>query len=215
MAESNAYNMDCLAAMREMPDKAFDLAVVDVPYGINVSGSMGKRKRYGEIVKHKKVTWDRQSPSQEYFDELFRVSKNQVIFGANHFISKIPIDSSCWIVWDKQFAEDISFASVELAWTSFTSVSKKVSISPSSENGGHSRIHPTEKPIKLYRWIFQHYAKPGDKILDTHLGSGSSRIAAYDMGLDFWGYEIDKEYFDLEEERFARHAAQINLFIDE
>ena len=153
--------------------------------------------------------WDDAPPPPEYFTELVRVSKNQIIFGANHFVSLIPAaDSSCWICWDKGFSSEVSFASFELAWTSFDRPSKRVALS-SAQAG---RIHPTQKPVALYAWIFQHYAKPGDRILDTHLGSGSSRIAAWDAGLDFTGYEIDPEYFEAQEKRFQQHTAQMSLF---
>lgn len=225
-----AYNMDCMEAMREMPDKAFDLAVVDVPYGIGEggqkSGSRGKqvsfRKSKSNAKAYSKVYHtfdDSKAPGEEYFEQLMRVSKNQIIFGANHFISKIPYDSHCWIVWDKENDAN-DFADCELAWTSFKSAVrifrfKWNGILQGNMKDKEIRIHPTQKPVALYRWIFSRYAKPGDKILDTHLGSGSSRIAAYDAGLDFVGYEIDKEYFDKQEERFKKHISQGRLFTPE
>lgn len=203
-----AYNMDCLAAMREMPDQCFDLAVVDPPYGIKISNNMGRR-RGDKHSDYKKVTWDDRPPPAEYFQHLRRVAKNQIIFGANHFITLIPsADSSCWICWDKGFSNEVSFASFELAWTSFNTPCKRVEIS-SAQMG---RIHPTQKPVALYAWIFSKYAKPGERILDTHLGSGSSRIAAWDAGLDFVGYEIDPDYFAAQEKRFMDHTAQLSLF---
>lgn len=204
-----AYNVDCMEYMRTLPEKAFDLAVVDPPYGIKISNNMGRRK--GERPSgYKKVTWDDAPPPPEYFKELARVSKNQIIFGANHFVSLIPAaNSSCWICWDKGFSSEVSFASFELAWTSFDRPSKRVALS-SAQAG---RIHPTQKPVSLYSWIYRRYTKPGDKILDTHLGSGSSRIAAYDAGLDFVGCEIDPDYFKAQEERFKEHTAQENLFL--
>lgn len=208
-----AYNMDCLEAMKQMPDNAFDLAVVDPPYGIErfSKGSL----RIDKTDKAKDgLKWDK-VPTQEYFDELFRVSKYQIIWGANNFC--LP-KSEYFIVWYKHQTVD-NFADAEYAWTSCKIPAKvfdysihKV-MSDREKDGG--KIHPTQKPVALYRWIYQHYTKPGDKILDTHLGSGSSRIAAYDAGLDFVGYEIDKEYFDKQEERFARHTAQTSLFIEE
>lgn len=215
---NQAFNMDCLEAMREMPDKAFDFAVVDPPYGIGMDGGKIGGDNKGRAQNYTKKDWDNSAPTEEYFLQLMRVSKNQIIFGANHFISKIPFDSSCWIVWDKDNTG--KFADCELAWTSFPSA---VRLYRYRWNGmlqenmaiKEIRIHPTQKPVALYRWIYQHYAKPGDKILDTHLGSGSSRIAAYDAGLDFCGYEIDKEYFQKQEERFERHIAQGNLFLQE
>ena len=203
-----AYNQDCIEAMLAMPDGAYDLAVVDPPYGIKVSNNMGRRKG-DRRSDYKKVTWDNEPPPPEYFLQLRRVSKNQIIFGANHFITRIPsADSPCWICWDKGFSDEVSFASFELAWTSFNSPCKRVAMS-SAQAG---RIHPTQKPVALYAWIFRHYAKPGDRILDTHLGSGSSRIAANDAGLDFVGFEIDPDYFTAQEERYSAHAAQLSIF---
>nr|DAP01884.1 MAG TPA: adenine specific DNA methyltransferase [Caudoviricetes sp.] len=205
--ESITYNMDCMEYMKSLPDKVFDLAVVDPQYGISVSNNIGRRKG-DKHSAYKKIEWDDSPPPPEYFEQLIRVSKNQIIFGANHFVELIPnANSPCWILWDKGFSEDVSFASFEMAWTSFKSPSKRVALS-SAQKG---RIHPTQKPVALYAWIFSRYANQGDKILDTHLGSGSSRIAAYDAGLDFVGCEIDPDYFDLEEQRFERHTAQVRF----
>lgn len=198
-----AYNMDCMEAMRKMPDKCFDLAVVDPPYGISITDS-GRLRKYNANEKR----WDDSAPSEEYFRELLRVSKNQIIWGGNYF--NLP-PCRGFVIWDKQQPEDISFASCEFAWSSFDVSARTFYYS--ALRSKESRIHPTQKPTALYAWIFQHYAKPGDKILDTHLGSGSSRIAAYDAGLDFVGYEIDKDYFDKQEERFAAHTAQCSLFV--
>ena len=199
-----AYNMDCMEYMRSLPDNAFDLAVVDPQYGISINNNMGRRKG-DKKSSYKKVTWDSAPPEKEYFDELFRISKNQIIWGANYF--NMP-PTKCFIVWRKpQISEDVSFSMVEYAWTSFDQTAKEW-IGISSEP---DRIHPTQKPVALYAWIFSRYAKPGDKILDTHLGSGSSRIAAYDAGLDFVGCEIDADYFKAQEERFAAYAAQLRI----
>ena len=201
-----AYNMDCMEYMKSLPDKAFDLAVVDPPYGISINHNMGRRKG-DKHSDYKPVKWDDAAPQKEYFNELFRVSKNQIIWGANYFC--MP-PTKCFIVWRKpQISEDVSFSMLEYAWASFDSTSKEW-IGMSAEP---DRIHPTQKPVALYAWIFSRYAKQGDKILDTHLGSGSSRIAAYDAGLDFVGMEIDKDYFDKQEERFAAHTAQCSLFV--
>lgn len=202
-----AYNMDCMEYMRTLPDKAFDLAVVDPPYGININHNIGRRKG-DKPSKYKRVTWDSVPPSKEYFDELFRVSHNQIVWGANYF--SMPA-TKCFIVWRKpQISEDVSFSMVEYAWTSFEQTSKEwVGMSAEPD-----RIHPTQKPIALYSWIFSRYAKPGDKILDTHLGSGSSRIAAYDAGLDFVGCEIDPDYFAAQEARYQAHVAQMSLFVE-
>lgn len=203
-----AYNADCMEAMRAMPENAFDLAVVDPPYGIQISHNMGRRKG-DQASEYKKVRWDASPPPPEYFEELRRVSKNQIIFGANHFVSMIPAaDSHCWLCWDKGFSDEVSFASFELAWTSLNQPCKRVALS-SAQQG---RIHPTQKPVALYAWIFAKFTKPGDRILDTHLGSGSSRIAAWDAALGFVGYEIDQEYFEAQERRFRDHAAQLSMF---
>lgn len=202
-----AYNMDCMEYMQTLPDKAFDLAVADPPYGININHNIGRRKG-DKPSKYKRVTWDSMPPSKEYFDELFRVSHNQIVWGANYF--SMPA-TKCFIVWRKpQISEDVSFSMVEYAWTSFEQTSKEwVGMSAEPD-----RIHPTQKPIALYSWIFSRYAKPGDKILDTHLGSGSSRIAAYDAGLDFVGCEIDPDYFAAQEARYQAHVAQMSLFVE-
>lgn len=206
-----AYNMDCMEAMRKMPDNAFDLAVVDPPYGGAVDGTITRTggswsKKY-QGTKSEITTWDI-APTEEYFKELMRVSKNQIIWGGNYF--QLP-PARCFLIWRKlSISENFSMAMVEYAWTSFNKNAKIFDYTPQDS----ARFHPTQKPVSLYRWIFQNYAESGYKILDTHLGSGSSRIAAYDAGLDFVGYEIDKEYFDKQEERFAAHTAQMNLFID-
>ena len=218
-----AYNMDCMEYMKALPDKAFDLAVVDPPYGGGGHSTAEGGKRFGgrfdrykkdsqnqrEVgvkVRKKIVSWD-YAPGEDYFKELFRVSKNQIIWGGNYFA--LP-PNRCFIVWKKtNIPESFTMAMAEYAWSSFDDNAKVIELSSS---GIENRFHPTQKPVALYHWIFRNYAKSGDKILDTHLGSGSSRIAAYDMGLDFVGCEIDKEYFDKQEERFAAHTAQMSLF---
>jgi site-specific DNA-methyltransferase (adenine-specific) len=206
-----------MEAMKEFPDKYFELAIVDPPYGI---GEHGQRMNNSELwknpkpIKYKKIDWDNQPPSKDYFKELCRVSKNQIIWGANHFIENIPnSNSSCWIVWDKKTSGD--FADCELAWSSFlTSVRLFEWLwSGFRKQKPEDRIHPTQKPVALYKWLLTNYAKQGDKILDTHLGSGSSRIAAYDMGFDFWGYELDTEYFEAQEKRFNNFKMQGKLFL--
>ena len=214
--KSEAFLMDCMEGMKNTPDKYYDLAVVDPPYGIGVvasgkigSGSRAKAKDYGA------KEWDKQPPSDEYFSQLRRVSKNQIVWGANHFISKLPFDSSCWLVWDKDNSGD--YADCELAWTSFDTAVRKFmwrwsGMRQQNMKQKEIRIHPTQKPVALYDWIFNKYATPGMKILDTHLGSGSSRIAAYKAKLDFTGYEIDPEYFEAQEKRFQIFIAQGTLF---
>ena len=213
--KSEVYNMDCLDAMREMPDNAFDLAIVDPPYGIGEAD--GKNHSRGKITKPKLYTkkqWDNTIPSNEYFVQLKRVSKNQIIWGANHFGGMNP--SPCWIVWDKNNG-DTDFADCELAYTSFKTSVRRFLFTWSGMRQGNmkqkeERLHPTQKPIALYKWLLSNYAKQGDRILDTHLGSGSSRIAAYDMGFDFVGYELDAEYFDAMNKRFAAHISRPAMF---
>ena len=203
---NEAYNMDCMEYMKTLPDKAFELAIVDPPYGININSNMGRRKgdRHSD---YKKVRWDNKPPSADYFKELFRVSKNQIVWGANYF--QMP-PTKCFVIWRKpQISEDVSFSMCEYAWTSIGGTSKEW-IGMSAED---DRIHPTQKPVKLYEWLLTHYAKQGDKILDTHLGSGSSRIACYNLGFDFVGCEIDEDYFKAQEERFKAHTSQQSLFV--
>ena len=204
-----AYNADCLEAMRQMEDNAFDLAVVDPPYGIkNDSHAKDRIKRYGQLQ-----TVNNEKPTKDFFKQLFRVSRNQIVWGYNHLSDMLPTTTE-FLFWYKHNPV-VSYADGELAWTSYskTAICIDLPFYGGAFTDEDKRIHPTQKPIALYRWIFQHYAKPGDRILDTHLGSGSSRIAAYDAGLDFVGCEIDKVYFDKQEERFAAHAAQQNLFL--
>lgn len=206
MTEINLHLGDCMEAMAKMEDKAYDLAIVDPPYGINVNHNMGRRKGQ-KSSKHKPAVWDYEPPHKEYFDELLRVSENQIIWGANHFISLIPYNSPCWLLWDKGFSEDVTFAQFELAWTSFNTTCKKFDKSPNQ----HDRIHPTQKPVALYKWLLHNYAKEGDKILDTHLGSGSIAIACHDGGFSLDAWEIDQEYYTLALNRFNTHKKQLRL----
>ena len=196
--------------MERLEDNAFDLAIVDPPYGIGINVSMGRRKGQKPSGYHKFAGGDIEPPSADYFKELQRVSANQIIWGANHFISNLPqpADSPCWVMWDKGFSEDVTFAQFELAWTSFKSSCKKYDKSPNDKH----RIHPTQKPVKLYDWLLGNYANEGDKILDTHLGSGSSAIAAHYGGFDFVGCELDKDYFKAAQERFDLETAQAAMF---
>jgi site-specific DNA-methyltransferase (adenine-specific) len=213
---SEVYLEDCVKALKRFNDKHFDLAIVDPPYGIDVAktgkvggNNAGKAKDYGA------KEWDKQPPNEEYFRQLFRVSKNQIVWGANHFISKIPHDSSCWLVWDKDNTGN--FADCELAWTSFDTAVRKFQwrwngMLQQNMKDKEERIHPTQKPVALYEWILQNYAKRGDLILDTHLGSGSSRIAADKGGFNFVGFEIDQEYYEKQEKRFNDFKSQLRLF---
>lgn len=207
MRRQIAYCMDCMDFMKLLPDKAFDLAIVDPPYGISIAENMGKRKKNStyEIKKRVVQKWDAAPPLQGYFKELFRVSKQQIIWGGNYF--ELP-PCKGFIIWQKPgISEEVSFAMCEFAWTSFDITAKVVSV-----NREQDRIHPTQKPVDLYKWLLHRFAKPGDKILDTHLGSGSSRIAAHEMGYDFVGTEIDKRFFALQEERFKQACEQQSLF---
>ena len=209
---SQVTNEDCMALMARYPDKHFDLAVVDPPYGIGEANEKRMQSRHHSQKKYKGGVWDNNSPSIEYFNELIRCSKNQIIWGANHFISKIPYDSSCWIYWDKDRYGD--FADGELAWTSFKTAVRKFKFTWDGfrKQQPEIRVHPTQKPVALYDWIFNNYAKPNDLILDTHLGSGSSRIAAYKNKLNFVACELDKDYYEGEEKRFQTFKSQLTIF---
>lgn len=202
-------NIDCMEYMRDQPDNAFDLAIVDPPYGINVSVSMGRRKG-NKSDYHKFAGGDREPPNIKYFKELKRISKNQIIWGANHFIDNFSFyaNSPCWVMWDKKFSDEVSFAQFELAWTSFTGTCKKFDKSPNDA----SRIHPTQKPVDLYQWLLNNFAEKGQRVLDTHLGSGSSAIAAHYYGCEFVGCELDAKYYTLAKERFDRETAQAAMF---
>lgn len=214
MSKSIVYNSDCLEAMKQMANNEFDLAIVDPPYGIGEDGLKNhSRGKAAKPTLYTPKSWDKEPPKKEFFDELLRTSKNVIIWGANHFISLIPIDSSCWIVWDKQNGNN-DFADCELALTTFKTSVRKFEfrwagmLQGDMKNKEH-RIHPTQKPIALYKFLLANYAKEGDKILDTHLGSGSSRIACDIMGFDFVGYEIDKEYYEAQEKRFKQYKSQL------
>lgn len=206
---SIAENRDCLEAMRNFPDKFFDLAIVDPPYG-SADGAVERTggkwaAQYGSKIKQ----WDN-APDQDYFKELFRVSQNQIIWGANYFT--LP-PTRCFVVWRKaNIPEGFTMAMAEYAWTSFD---RNALVYEGYSNMQDYRIHPTQKPVELYTFLIRYFSNHGYKILDTHLGSGSSRIAAYDAGLDFWGYEIDKEYFQKQEERFKKHISQISILENE
>jgi len=214
-------NMDCMEYMATLPDKAFDLAIVDVPYGssnINGGYTSGKGGTAGaaQQLTYNRAIWSFAAPEQQYFNELMRVSENQIIWGANHLISKIQIDSPCWIVWDKK-NENTGFADCELAWGSFNKAVRKFEFMWNGMLQGDMknkelRIHPTQKPVKLYEWLLTNYAKPGQRILDTHLGSASSAIAAHNLKFEFVGCELDKDYYDAAMKRFNSHIQQQRFF---
>jgi len=207
MRISEALLMDNMEYMAKFPDKFFDLAVVDPEYGINVNHNMGRRKGQ-KSSKHKKVTWDNKIPSKEYFNELFRVSQNQIIWGGNYFTEYLK-PSPCWLLWDKGFSDEVTFATFEMAWTSFKTTAKKFDKHPSQQG----KIHPTQKPISIYDWIYKIYLPEGGKVIDTHLGSCSNRIAADKAGnIDFYSCELDKEYFQSQELRFKQYKSQLKLF---
>ena len=216
---SEVYNEDNMIGMARYPDKFFDLAIVDPPYGIGEDGKSNHSRGNKGIAATKFLdkNWDSQSPDKLYFDELIRVSKNQIIWGANHFISKIALDSPCWVVWDKNnFGND--FSDCELAWTSFETAVRQFTFTWNGMLQGNmknkeKRIHPTQKPVALYQWLLAKYAKPGNKILDTHMGSQSSRIAARKAGFDYYGWELDSDYFKEGCDRYDQFAAQTDLFI--
>lgn len=205
------YNMDCLEAMSKMEDNAYDLAIVDPPYGIDMGNKINS---ITGGVKHTPKEWDKYTPCNKYWDELLRISKNSIVWGGNYFMSKIKKDNACWIVWDKNNGKSL-FADAELAFTTFNSPVRISKVhwcgSAAKWETGQNKIHPTQKPVKLYEWLLMNYAKAGDKILDTHLGSGSSAIAAHNLGYDFTGYELDEEYFKATKKRLDNHTAQLRI----
>ncbi len=204
---SETHLVDCMDFMRGLPDKFFDLVLADPPYGI-LSGAGNRLDKYG--ARHK--NWDSQAPNAEYFVELRRVSKNQIVWGANHFWSGNLPNTANYVFWYKHQPVD-NWAAGELAWTSFPGTARCFDyMCYGGVNQDAGRFHPTQKPVALYRWLLDNYAKPGDKIFDPNMGSQSSRIAAYDLGFDYWGTELDADYFAAGEARFARHIAQLKLF---
>jgi site-specific DNA-methyltransferase (adenine-specific) len=212
--KTRSFNLDCLEFMQSVPDKFYDLAIVDPPYGIGEDGGNKNRKRkkdnHKQIVKHEKKDWDNIKPNQTYFKELFRVSKNQIIWGGNYFSENLESKMG-WVFWNKLIGGD--FSDGELAWTSWNRALRMFTFSYHGDTkGGHTRIHPTQKPIKLYEWILINYAKEGDKILDTHGGSQSSRIACFNLGFELDIVELDKDYFDQGNKRFEQHKKQLTLF---
>jgi len=216
MSKSIVTNEDCMGMMARYPDKFFDLAIVDPPYGIKESAHRNiSRSKLAKTKMYKKEFWDYEIPSEDYFKELFRVSEHQIIWGGNYFLDYLGA-TRCFIVWDKCNI-GTNFADCELAWTNFKSSVRKFSFMWNGmmqgstadgklNNGNKStnevRIHPTQKPIQLYRWCLTKYAQPGYNILDTHLGSGSHRLAAHGLGFDFYATELDGDYFNAQEDRY-------------
>ena len=221
---SVVYNEDCIEGLKRFSDNYFDLAIVDPPYGLGFDGEVSsmtispnmnseRKKRWNgrKVNKYKKKEWDKEIPTKEYWNELFRVSKNQIIWGGNHF--ELP-QSRGWIFWDKLMDKGFSLADGELAWTSFDKAVKKFTYlwAGFKKAKPETRIHPTQKPVALYEWILQNYASMGNLILDTHVGSGSSRIACDKGGFNFTGFEIDKDYWEAQEKRFSDYKRQLRLF---
>lgn len=205
---NKVHLIDCMEFMKGIPDKYYELAIVDPPYGLeryksNDGGNSKKITSFGGNTSN----WNNTKPSAKYFEELFRISQNQIIWGANNF--ELPA-SEYFIIWDKgQFMP--SFARCEYAWTN-RKIPAKIFEKRSQDK---FRIHPTQKPVALYKWLLKNYAKPGDKIFDSHVGSGSIRIACHDMGFDFEGCEIDKDYWEAQEKRYQQHIMQGDLFSSE
>jgi len=195
----NLYNCDNMELMKQTPDNFYDLAICDPPYGIGISSNPVRQQ-------HNKKEWDNSIPNKKYFNELVRVSKNQIIWGGNYF--DLP-PSQGFVIWDKKQPEDFSLSMCEYAWLSIQSPAKIFRYSVLTERG---KVHPTQKPVALYKWLLDKYAKPNDKILDTHLGSCSIAIACHDYGFELTGCELDKEYFDKGIERVTNHVKQLRIF---
>ena len=209
-------NEDNMQLMARYADKHFDLAIVDPPYGIGIDKHINSNNGINGFKMYRNTNWDSSPPPKAYFEELFRVSKNQIIWGGNHFIDCIPMPSRCWLVWNK-VQRSFSMSDAELAYTSFTSTircfdcARGSALKDNKINGG--RIHPTQKPVRLYEWMLLNYAKKDDKILDTHLGSGSIAIACHNLGFDLTACEIDTEYFQMAMKRLTNHQKQLPLLI--
>lgn len=212
MLDFGFYNMDCIDGMKQFPDKFFDLAIVDPPYGLGIDGqkeSISKNPKHNR-KQHIRKSWDSSIPDKDYFYELFRVSKNQIIWGANYFVKYLNTGTKGWIVWDKG-QHGLTMSDCELAFSSFNCPTR-VKIINRVELLNEGTIHPTQKPIKLYEWLLNNYAKPGDKILDTHVGSASSLIACHKLGFEYVGFELDTDYFKAALDRLAAVEAQSSIF---
>ena len=215
---SVVYNEDCVEGLKRFSDKYFDLAIVDPPYGLGMGASLNVNSKTNFIDK----AWDKEIPKDEYFEQLFRVSKNQIVWGGNYFPYLWETGCKAFICWNKLNHHD-NRADVEMAWTSFNKLAKYVEYMWDGNRYGTKgniqgvgkptiRIHPTEKPVYLYEWILKEYAEQGNLILDTHLGSGSIRIACQKMGFAFTGFEIDKDYYEAQEKRFKDFVSQLRMF---
>jgi len=213
MSSINITNEDNMQVMARYEDNYFDLAIVDPPYGINISngGSYYNKKGKRPANPHTKKDWDKSTPKAEYWRELFRISKNQIVWGGN-YMTEFLAPSRCWIFWDKLKYVD-NYADGELAWCSMDRNTKKIQIQHHGflTKDGKS-IHPTQKPVMLYEWLLMNFAKEGDKILDTHLGSGSIAIACHNLGYDLIACELDKEYYEAAMKRLKQHQSQLTIF---
>lgn len=219
----NFFHADCLSIIKLAPDNFYDIAIIDPPYGIGESGSTNASRSKLAVAKDYKpfAGHDKEPPSREYFEHLFRVSKNQIIFGANHFIENLPDgckNSSCWIIWDKENGAS-DFADFEMAWTSFDTATRIfrfrwAGMLQGDMKNKETRIHSTQKPVALYRWILDKYAKKGDRVLDTHGGSGSIAIACHYLGFELFFYELDPDYFRAAIERFKQETRQQEFNFD-
>lgn len=201
------YNCDCMEYMATVPDKFFELAIVDPPYGIGMDGGNIGYQGFNNFVKK---SWDLKTPDEIYFTELKRISKNQIIFGGNYFT--LP-PTRCYLIWDKgEGFKNRTYAEAELAWASFDKNVKIFKYDPLAKGDYKGKIHPTQKPVVLYRWLLQNYAKPNDKIFDSHVGSGSSIIACIEEGFQYVGCELDIDYYKAASARIETHKAQGRLF---
>lgn len=202
-------NEDNMQLMSRYPDKYFDLAIVDPPYGIDWMDQVQNPNKGKNWKVYENKLWDKDIPDSEYFSELFRVSQNQIVWGGNYMINYL-YPSPCWIIWDKM--QEFSGAVFEMAWSSFNSPAKAFRMSRAEAYCNQQKIHPTQKPVALYKWLLDKYAKQGDKILDTHLGSGSIAIACHDYGFYLTACELDKDYYNAAMKRLQQHQAQTKLF---
>lgn len=207
---SCVFNADCLDALKNTPDKYYSLALVDPPYGIGFDGQKESTSKHGGRREKVFKGWDSNIPNKEYWDHLFRVSENQIVWGANYFTKYLP-SSMGWIFWDK--GQRICNSDGELAFTSFNRALRVYEVNRVHITSYGDTLHPTQKPVKLYDWIYKNYLPNGGKVLDTHLGSGSNRIAADKAGnIDFYGFELDKDYYEAQEKRWKEYKAQLKMF---
>jgi len=219
MLEPGFYNMDCMEGMKQFPDKFFDIAIVDPPYGGVTQGGYMRNQISGGVAQNKVyhlAIWGCKAPTAEYFAELIRVSKNQVIWGGNYYANMLP-NSQCWIVWDKCKPEGVSYADFEMAWTSFDRAARLFRFMWHGMLQGdmqhkETKIHPTQKPIALYKWILDNFSNKNDVVLDTHVGSASSLIACYETGHEYYGFEIDPIYYADAKKRLFEAESQVNMF---